>query len=389
MKKNIIILGAGFGGLRCALDLEKKIRLLKNYRLILIDKQKDHLFTPLLYEMVCGQNIDLAQTPLVELVHNKKIQFLPDEVKKIDIAQRKVFTQTTTVDFEYLVIALGSETDFYHIPGLSKHAFSLKTYNDANRVCQALEGTLQRVAGVSPAQKALWRLRIVVVGGGPTGVELAAILPHYLKTLAWKYDLPLAKMTISLVEAGLGLLPSLHPKASALALSFLRKQGVEVFLKSPIKESHLKEVVTAHRKIKEDILIWTAGVKAHHLVANTDGLAKNKKGQILVDETLEAQKTPRVFVVGDNAFLLNPKNSQPYPGLAAVALSQGKLAAENILRLIKQKPLKKFRHFEPTVVLPLGKKLALLVRGNFIWFGRFAHLVRFFLDRRYLRGIRT
>lgn len=388
MKKNIVVLGAGFGGLRAALDLEKKIRGLKNYRLLLIDKQKDHLFTPLLYEMVCGQNLDLAGTPLVELVRNKKIQFLLDEVKKIDLARRKVFTQTTVVDFEYLVIALGSETDFFHIPGLKKYAFSLKNYNDASRICQEMEGNLRKISLAPEGRKALWRLRVLIAGGGPTGVELAAILPYYLKTLAWKYDLPFFKIKVSLVEAGPRLLPNFHPKVSALALARLKKEGVEIFLDCPIKESHLKETITLQKKIREDILIWTAGVRAHHLVAGIEGLAKNKKGQILVEETLEAQKAPGVFVVGDNAFLNNPQNNQPYPGLALVALKQGKLAAENIWRQINQKPLKKFRHFQPTMILPLGNKKAILVRGNFILAGRLAMFLRKLADARYFSAMR-
>lgn len=396
-KKSIVILGAGFAGLKTALLLKKKLKTDPKYQILLIDERDTHVYTPDLYEIATTyyrkitqecltQLKDTVATPFSKIITDGGMQMLRDRVIKIYPASNEVeLAKQGRVHFDYLVIALGAVANYYDIPGLTQFSYSLKTLTDSLAICCHLD-TYFHTLWKKETKK---HVSVVVGGGGATGVEFACELPGYLNKLCAKFGYPREHVSVTVVE-GSANLANQGEKVTELILERFKKLWVNAMLESFIKEVKVNSVTIESKNSKQeipmDILIWTGGVKPHPLISESFP-AVSKNGALPVNAFLQHEKFSKIFAGGDNAFFIDSTNGKPAPMLAQIAVKQGEILAENIVADIEGKQKKQFRLRLKGVVIPLGGKYALLKKGNFVFKGFFIWMLQRLIDLAYLMSI--
>lgn len=369
MVKNIVILGAGFAGIRVVQDLAKKIKNLP-YSIILVDKESAHIFKSDLFEVATAFNKKISEkaltklketvaTPIKKLVP-EGVLFIQDEILRLDYAKKKVVLKKGgDLNYHYLVVALGSDVNYFGIPGLKKNAFQMKNIQDGVKFNVYLDQFFRQFWLDGKERN----VNLVIGGGGATGVEMACELVGALRLLCKKYKFPRQKVMITLIE-GSGKLIGLDKGETELVLRRLRKLGIRVLLNTLIKKVEKKELQIGEKKMAYDILVWTGGIKVNPLVGEA----------ILVNKFLQAEKYKNVFALGDNAYFPDPKNKgKRLPMLASIAVEQGTCAARNIFALIRYDKMEKFVHGTTQMIVPLGGKYAIwksgdrLFKGFWVW----------------------
>jgi NADH dehydrogenase len=353
MAKNIVIAGAGYGGIRTALSLSAHLRahrLGEAYKVILVDRNSEHVFTPLLYKLAASRAYPesaLAYS-IKDIVEPHGIQFLQDEVREMDLINGDIHLgRSEQLRSDYLVLAPGSETNYFNIEGLKENSLPLKTLADA----RAIRDRLNELPSSA---------HVLVGGGGPTGIELAAEIrkEHGLK--------------VSLVEATPTLLPGFDPRLAKISARRLEELGVEVLTSTMIAKATRAEIVTKDgRQISSDLLIWTGGVKPPEWIANLP-LKIEERGRIAAAAGMQClprsedlELAPMVYALGDAVCVYN-KNGKPMPQVARAAIEQGKVVAKNILADILNLRHKAYRPMRYPYVLPIGGNYAAGTIGPFL-----------------------
>lgn len=391
----IIILGGGFGGVRCALDLEKKLR--DQAEISLIDKNNYHLFLPSLYEIASAYGVKkdsfalrLRKTvcvPYGDIFEGKKINFIEAEVCGVDLENQTISTKGDRVlHYDYLVIGLGSQTADFGIPGVRDYAYQFKSIDDALAVNGKLESLMTEV---SSGQKTT-PIRILIGGAGFNGIELASELACCIKRmtnhqrLTTNYKRPM----ITLIEATSKILPMVSDEERNIILKRLTKLGVIVMAHSQIEEvgSGLVRFKDGH-KLEGDMVIWTAGIKANEFLKSISDLELTDSGKVIVEESLSVKGRKNVFGVGDNIEVIDPKTQKPVPAMAYTAVAQGKVVAQNIQLSIKDKKLKVYKPFYGVWIAPVGGKYALAHLWGRNISGLTGWIIRELVDLRYLTSI--
>ncbi len=343
----VVIIGAGFGGLYAAKQLAKS-----NVDVLLIDRQNFHLFTPLLYQVATsGLEAGEIAYPVRGILRGKtNIRFMLGNVIGIDPTDQTVTIKTNgkTVQegYDYLLIAAGSQTHYFGMAQIEKHAFGLKTLADAVVLRNHLLKCFENAAWTDdPARKAALTT-MVVVGGGPTGLETAGAL-HELYRYVFKkefaHQIPDLAGRVILVEMADHLLDPYPPRLREAARRQLEQLGVEVILGSgvvDVAEDHIR--LSDGRTIPTYTLIWSAGVKASPIAEMLD-VPLSVAGRVPVRPTMEVIGRDNIYVVGDMAYL-EDKKGIPYPMLIPVAEQQGTLAGKNILRRLDNKAQEPFTY---------------------------------------------
>lgn len=401
LNHKIVILGAGFAGLRTALLLSKKLRHRRDIKITLIDERDTHVYTPDLYEIATAYHKKITQecltllkesvaTPFSRISFKGPVEMIRDHVITVHPEQKTIELKNRgTISFDYLVLTLGSVTNYYNIPGLTQFSYPLKTLTDALAICCHLDIYFYTLWKKETKKK----IAIVVGGGGATGVEFACELPGYLDKLCKKYDYPREHVEVIIVE-GSGQLTGQGEKVTNFILKRFQKLGIKVILNTFIKEANVNTLAVetvgqGKSQIPCDIFIWTGGVMPHPLIresfsAHTE-IAKN--GALPVNSFLQHEKFPYIFAAGDNAFFLDRENGKPIPMLAQIAVQQAKTLARNICAEIEGRPKKPYQPQLKGVTIPLGGKYALLKKGNFIFTGFHIWLLRRLVDLAYLLRI--
>lgn len=341
-RKNIVIAGAGFGGIKCALRLHKLLKranALNKYKIILIDKNREHIFTPNLYETASIVTKDCCNIALMnaavaidikDIIDNKKIEFINDRINKIDTETKNIDTTNGQLNYEYLVIALGSETNYFNIPGAQKNSFPLKTLGDAINLRKRIDDFFH-----NQTEK---NIDIIIGGAGPTGVELAGEFSHSLEKIKNIYHRQNISVKITLIEANQKILCGMPAEIINIAEKRLKKLSVNIITSSKITET-TENFITYEQskniqKIPYSVFIWTAGVQTNKILEKLN-LPKDDNGRIIVNEFMET--TDNIFAIGDISVNLTAEN--PAPRTAYIAEIQGKIAAENIKnKIIGQNP---------------------------------------------------
>jgi NADH dehydrogenase len=387
-KTRIVILGAGYGGLYIALKLERLLKNRKDCEILLIDQNDYHQLKTELYDVAAERKTFKDITvPLQTLLKHKRINFMHAEVTRIDFIQKTVTTTQGTVRCDKLVIALGSETEFFGIPGLREHAFTLVSFDDAQRIRRHIRKMIMQSANELDEKARQAMLTFVVGGGGFTGVELAAELADYIAKLAKEADLGKDKPRLILVEARGSILPGFDVKLVNHASQVLASKNIRLMLNTPIVafNGHAIQLKT-NDKIQTNTLIWTGGVRANALVAKSR-LKYGPRGRIVVNPFLESVNYAGVYVVGDNSLVLDPATSRPLAPTAQLALRQAETAAFNIYAELVGKRRKRFT---PKIIgqfVSLGGHQA----AGWVWKFRVYGFLAWFLKRlsvlRYLHSI--
>ena len=359
MTRRIVILGAGFGGLFTALDLDRRLRKELGLEIRLLDARNFHLFSPMLHEVTSGI-IEPRHVvwPVRAISGRMRLIFETREVEFIDLEGRKVLTDSGEVEYDYLVIALGSVTNYFGVSGAQERAFTFKTLKDAVRLKNHILEMFERAVLERDAEKRRRLLTFAMVGAGCTGVELATEIDDLArKTLARHYPhLDVREVRIMLAEATGRIIPCVSDRLAELGLEKLRQKGIEIRLHLPVVRVSDGAVELADGNIiPTETVIWTAGVKANPVVEKLP-VEKDKLGRIVVDEYLELPAFSRVFAIGDCAHCLDPRVHDALPPTAQVAIQQARCVAVNILRELEGQEKEPFvyRHRGDLVSLGAG-----------------------------------
>lgn len=383
---HVVIIGAGFGGLRAARALAKQ-----PVQVTLIDRNNYHLFQPLLYQVAtAGLSPDEIAYPIRAILRNQKnLTFLMDEVISIDRDLQKVETLNTSIDFDYLIVAVGSETNFFRNEEIQKNAFGLKDLQEAqairNHILRQFEAA--NIEENEQIRQAL--LTFVVVGGGPTGVEMAGAIAELLRVLKKDYhNIDHQQAQVILLEGLQRLLSHLSPASSEKTLRVLEKKGVQVRLGALVRTFD-GNVITLNNneQIQSKTLIWAAGVKTTALVKEFSG-ENTPQQRVKVLSTLQIAKNKNIFVIGDAAFF-EDKNGQPLPMVAPVAMQQADLAVKNVMRLLHSKPLLPFEYRDMGSMATIGRNHAVAELFGVRLSGWIAWLVWLFVHLMQLVGFRN
>lgn len=382
----IIIAGAGFGGITATRRIAKGLRRTEA-EIMLIDRNPYQLYTPALYEIAAlpqgtAPAVALKTTmvlPLDRMLAETGITFVHDELCGLDSKTHTLALRDAgIVSFDYLLLALGSETKYFDIPGLKDHAYPLKRFEDAVRIRNRIETLLRERE----------TLTIVVGGGGPSGVELVAELENFICRIqrAVRADRALCRHTLIVLEGGETILRGFDPRIIALAQRRLTALGITVRTGTTIIKVTEREAYPHEgAPIPCDILIWTGGV-AGSASFERFGLPLGPKGNFPVDEFLRVSE--RIFAVGDAAHFIDPHTKTPLPWNALIAEGEARAAARNIIATVRGKPLQPFRparHYP--YILSVGKKYAVADMVFFILAGWGGWIIKLLVELRYLLGI--
>ncbi len=393
--KKVVILGAGFAGVRCALDLAKSCG--ESVEVTLVDKNNYHLFPADLYEVATSfskkiegkclvQLKETIATPIAKILRGSAVKFVHDEVEAVMAEKKRVgLKKHGSLDYDYLVVALGSVVNNYGIKGVDEFSFPFKKLKDGLRINCAMDQFFYDLHQRDEKREVFF----TVCGGGATGVETAAELMVSLKGLCRKYRFPFGKVVVQLVEGG-ETIGGFRARGSEIALGRLRDLGVKVCLRTKILELRadrvlVKDEVGVEGELMSDLTIWTAGVKVNDVVSRDLGDSE-RRGAILVIQSLQSEKWPEVFAAGDNAFLLD-QNDKPYPWVAQVAIEEGRKVARNLRSLIDGKEMKEFDFHGWHYVLPVGGGFGVWQTPKFVLFGMWIWLIRRLVFFRYALSI--
>jgi NADH dehydrogenase len=357
--KHVVILGAGFAGIGAL----KKLRD-ADVRITIVDKHDYHTFQPLLYQVATDE---LGPTevgfPIRELLHgHKNITYHQAVVKSIDLAQKQVVMDgVDPTQYEYLVLALGAVVNFFHTPGADQYAFPLYTMDDAIRLKEHILKTLEAV-DKNPAPMDDGALNFCVVGGGPTGVELAGALVELLHTeLKEDYpNLPVDNAQVLLYEHSPNLLGTFAPKLESYARTALEERGVKVHTGTGVAKIGPTSIdLSTGVTVKTHTPVWAAGLQASPVV-NSLGVELAHGGRIPVGPDLQVKGHPGVFAIGDIAAMTDGKTGQVLPGLGATALQAGRHVGETIKRLLDGKQPEPFKYFNKGTMAQVGRGAAVV-----------------------------
>lgn len=385
--KKIVIAGGGFGGVRTALDLS---RLLPRADITLINDTPFHSFHPDLYEVATAildkeQKIDfknLAGTiniPLNKIFFGKNVKVVVDQIKEGNLEENNLSCRELgKVDYDFLILGLGSTTNYFAIEGAEEFSHPLKRGEDALNIRNDLDELVER--SNQP-------LSVVIAGGGFTGIELAGELINFLNKLEKKHGRR-GFVTLTILEGSPSVLSGMPLWASKKALQRLQSLGVKVLLGHLIKKVDEEKVYCGGgQAVAYDYLIWTSGIKGGNIDNKIKGMEVTKQGQIAISPTLNLDKYPHVFVVGDLAAVLDKKRDCPVPATAWAAIGQAKVAALNIKLMLLGKKLLDYQPQNPIFVVPVGGKFALSNAYNLQFKGLTGWILKRLVSVKYMVSI--
>lgn len=336
-KEKVLIVGGGFGGLKAALELCDNA----HFQVTLLTDRENFRYYPTLYHTATGGSRANSEIPLSKIFTGKRISIHIGKAVSLDRAKKVVITAANEAyEYDTLILALGVITNFFGIPGLQELAYGIKSNDDALKLKQHLHQQL--------LDEKKPDLNYLIVGGGPTGIEIASALPAYLDEMIRKHGLGERRYNVRIIEAAPRLLPRLPKSTSRAVKRRLTKLGVKLHLGKVVQGQTADALMVDGRPIRSHTVIWTAGVTNHPFFSENKFILMNR-GKVATDVFLQAE--PDVFVIGDNA-------NTPFSGLAETAISDGAFVARNLKRRSKGKEMRGYDPKTPVCVIPAGKRWA-------------------------------
>ena len=382
---HVVIVGAGFGGLSAARALGRA-----RVTVTVIDRRNHHLFQPLLYQVAtAGLSPANIAYPIRSVLGGRNTQVLLDEVTSIDLGARKVVTTHGTIDYDFLVLAPGADTSYFGHDEWAPDAPGLKSLEDALEIRRRILFAFELAERETEPHARHALLTFVVIGGGPTGVEMAGAIAEISRKVIVSdfHRIDPREARIVLVEAGPRILPAFDERLAAKAQRELERCGVEVMLNAPVQTVERGVVRTARGDIEARTIIWAAGVKASGL-ARLLGVELDRAGRVKVEPDLSVPGHPEVFVVGDLAAFVD-ESGVALPGLAPVAIQEGRHAARNIVRTLEGKSRMPFHYVDKGSMATVGRAFAVAQIAGLKLSGFIAWVVWSLVHIAYLIGFRN
>ncbi len=383
----VLILGAGYGGLRLALELDRGLRRGQwKGQVMLVDQYPLHQLVTEMHQVAAGSVLsDFVTVPLDKVLGGRRIAFRQATVTGFALADRKVVTTLGSLAYDVLVVALGGEVDYFdvpapRIPGLRQHAIGIQTMQQANAVQARLQETLYRYAKGAGGPKPL----ILAVGGaGMTGVEVAGQLADEAGHWCREYQLPPDAIQVWLLEAQDRVLPGVHPRIADYAAAVLARKGVRIRVRTPIVRLEPDRLVLASgEEVAVALLVWAGGVRGPAVLADS-GLSLDAQGRVRVNGYLQAEGQADVYAIGDCALVLHPQTGQPCAPSARLALNE----AAWLAGYLTGRWSFPFVPHTTGVVIALGADAAVAVIGRLRFFGRLAAWLKSLISLKYLYSI--
>src|SRR5690554_5347366 len=341
-QKRIVIIGGGFAGLAMAKKFAGK-----DVQVVLLDRHNYHAFQPLLYQVAtAGLEPDSIAHAIRQVFAGKdNFYFRIANVNTIDTDHNSITTNIGSIDFDYLVIATGSDTNYYGNKNIEKNAMPMKSIPEALDLRSLILQNLEKALLTNDLDERSRLMNYVIVGGGPTGVELAGAMGELKKhVLPHDYpDLDIRRMNVHLIQGADRLLPTMSQNASDKAFKYLEELGVQVWFNMMVKDYDGNIITTDKRPFAATTLIWAAGVKGS-LIPGIEGEGVIVGGRYVVNEFNQIKGFENVFALGDVALMITPENPKGDPMVAQVAIQQGKLLADNFEKLKENQPLQPFKY---------------------------------------------
>lgn len=385
----VVIIGGGFAGLHTASALLKA-----DFRVILLDRHNYHTFQPLLYQVAtAGLEPDSVAYPLRRaLQHTRNFFFRMTKVEEILPAEKLVKTAIGDLHYDYLIIATGSTTNFFGNANLERFAYPMKSIPEALNLRSLILQQFEKATLTRNEQHKTALMNFMIVGAGPTGVELAGALAE-LKQNALPVDYPdldVEKMTITLVEAAPRVLGAMSEKSSAHAQQSLKKLGVTVLLNTAVSDYDGEKLTYADgQEVYTKTLIWTAGVKGAG-IRGIEAAVNPRSGRIKVDRFNRVEGYDNLYAIGDVAEMITEETPKGHPMVAQVAIQQGSLLGKNIVRELDGKAPVAFKYKDKGSLATIGKNKAVAdLPPNMHFSGRLAWFIWMFVHLFALIGFRN
>ncbi|HEY1646135.1 MAG TPA: FAD-dependent oxidoreductase [Candidatus Saccharimonadales bacterium] len=346
-KHQVVIVGGGFGGVKAALELASDDR----FNVTLVSEASELRYYPTLYHTATGGRRANSSIPLNVIFQDKKVNLVKDSALSVDKKAKVLKTGNGSYGYDSLILALGVVTNYFNIPGLDKYSFSIKTQDEVARLKAHLHDQL--TADHKPD------LNYVIVGAGPTGIELAGSLPGYLRTIMRYHGVKPRKIHIDLIEAAPKLLPRLPRDTSRMVGRQLKRLGISLYTNSVVQGEDAESLMVSGKPIQSHTVIWTAGVTNHPFFAANNFSIMNR-GKVAVDAYLRADDN--IYVIGDNA-------NTPYSGLAQTAMRDGNFVAKNLKRSLDGRDMTGYKPHKSITVIPAGPYWAAVVYGGLRMYG--------------------
>ncbi|MDB5164480.1 MAG: hypothetical protein JWL89_106 [Candidatus Saccharibacteria bacterium] len=354
-KEHVLVIGGGFAGAKAALELVED----SHFAVTILSEDTELRYYPTLYHTATGGKRANSSIPLETIFAGKPIRIIQGTATMLDRKARAIITADgQTLYFDTLILALGVVTNYFGIKGLAEYSYSIKTQTEVQRFKKHLHDQL--LADRKPD------LNYVIVGAGPTGIELAGALPSYLKRIMKLHGVPRRKIHIDLVEAAPRLLPRMPKDTSRAVRRQLRRLGIKLYLGSVVQGETTDELTVSGRPIRSHTVVWTAGVTNHPFFSENHFVLMGR-GKVAVDTYLQTEDS--IFVLGDNA-------NTPYSGLAQTALRDGEFVAKNLRRRAAGKKMKSYNAKQPITVIPAGPHWAAVLWGKTRLYGWPGYVLR-------------
>ncbi len=354
-KEKILIVGGGFAGAKAALDLSEDER----FDITLLSDKKIFTYFPTLYHVATGGDKSNASIPLNSLTESKNIKLHFGKAVKLDRQSKRIITaEGESYSYDSLILALGVVTNYFNIKGLQELSFGVKSIEDVEKLKAHLHEQL--ISEHKPD------LNYVIVGGGPTGIELAGALPEYLRQVMLQHKIENRSVHIDLVESAPRLLARMPRDTSRMVQRRLRRLGVKLYLGKRVQGETANDLMVDNKLIQSHTVIWTAGT-ANNPFFSENGFTLSSNHKVATDIYLQAE--PNIFVIGDNA-------NTPYSGMAQTAVHDGEYLAENLKRRTSGKKLKSYMAKAPITIIPVGEGWAAVNYGVFRTYGMLGWVLR-------------
>jgi len=372
---NVVIIGGGFGGLKLARKLSKN----KNFDITLIDRFNFHQFQPLFYQVAtAGLDASNISFPLRKVFQKERnIHFRMAAVKSIDVVQKKIISDEEIFSYDILVLATGADTNFFGNEELQSHAYPMKSTVEALQIKYKLLKNIEDALYAKDERQLQSLMTIVIVGGGPTGVEMSGAIAD-MRRFVFPKDYPeldFSKMKIYLLEGSPRTLAAMSEKSSHDSFEYLNKLNVIVKTGTVVRNYDGATVTMQNGEtIESSMVIWAAGIKGNV----PEGIDKSiivRGNRITVDHYNKVKGTENIYAIGDVAYMETEKYPHGHPQVASVAIAQGSWLAENLIKMGKNIPIKEFEYHDKGSLATVGRNLAVVdipkprlhLKGFFAW----------------------